>query len=74
MGDIGAKFEWDTAFCKRFFTIHPSKGYFPPHEDFFFTITFHPDVEDPDIKFNKVRCNVEGSEPLFINLMGKCVA
>lgn len=26
MGDIGAKFEWDTTFCKKFFTISPSKG------------------------------------------------
>lgn len=30
-GDIGAKFEWDTAFCGKYFTISPSKGYLVPH-------------------------------------------
>lgn len=49
LGDIGAKFEWNTLFCKRYFTISPEKGYLPPNEDTNFTITFHPDVIDSDI-------------------------
>ena len=30
-GDIGSKFEWDTLFCGKFFTIQPAKGYLLPH-------------------------------------------
>ena len=30
-GDIGSKFEWDTLFCGKFFTIQPQKGYLLPH-------------------------------------------
>lgn len=74
MGDIGAKFDWDLTYCKKFFTITPVKGYLAPHEDIHFEVTFHPDVVDNDIRFNKVRCNIEGSDPLFVTLCGKCIA
>lgn len=30
-GDIGSKFEWDTTFCGKYFTISPEKGYLVPH-------------------------------------------
>lgn len=73
LGDIGAKFSWDFTFCEKFFTISPQNGFIPPHEDTFFTITFHPYVVDPDIRFNKVKCDIEGSTPLYVNLLGKCV-
>jgi hydrocephalus-inducing protein len=74
LGDIGAKFEWNTIFCKRYFTISPDKGYLPPNEDTNFTITFHPDVIDSDIQFNKVKCEILGSDPLYINLLGRSVS
>lgn len=61
MGDIGAKFEWDFSYCSKYFTINPIKGFLPPHEDSVFTIIFHPDVVDNDIRFTKVRCDIEGS-------------
>lgn len=71
-GDIGSKFEWDTIFCGKFFTIQPQKGYLLPHEDLLFNVTFHPNVPDNDIKF-KVKCSIEGAEPLYVNLIGKCI-
>jgi hydrocephalus-inducing protein len=74
LGDIGAKFEWNTTFCKRYFTITPDKGYLPPNEDTHFTITFHPDVIDSDINFHKVKCDIQGSDPLYINLLGRSVS
>lgn len=56
------------------FTIDPQHGVIPPHEDLYFDITFHPNVIDNDIRFNKVKCHIDGlGEPLFINLLGKCV-
>ena len=73
LGDIGAKFEWDLTFCQKFFTITPQRGFLQPNEDTHFQITFHPDVIDPDIRFNKVKCNILGSDPLYINLLGKCI-
>jgi hydrocephalus-inducing protein len=30
-GDVGSKFEWDTTFCGKYFTINPQKGYLLPH-------------------------------------------
>ena len=72
-GDIGSKFEWDTKFCGKYFTISPEKGYLVPHEDLLFDVTFHPNVVDNDIRF-KVKCAVEGMDPLYINLIGKCIA
>lgn len=36
-------------------------------------VTFHPNIIDNDISFKKVACIVEGADPLFINLIGKCV-
>jgi hydrocephalus-inducing protein len=36
LGDIGARYEWDTTFCKRYFSITPLKGFLPPHEDIHF--------------------------------------
>ena len=30
-GDIGSKFDWDTTFCSKYFTITPEKGYLVPH-------------------------------------------
>lgn len=71
-GDIGSKFEWDMTFCGKYFTISPEKGYLVPHEDLLFNVTFHPNVPDNDIRF-KVKCKIEGSEPLYINLVGKCI-
>jgi len=43
MGDIPALFKWDLTFCKPGgFSITPEKGIAPPHEDFFFDVTFNP--------------------------------
>lgn len=51
----------------------PKQGYISPHEDVHFEVTFHPNVVDNDIRFNKVKCLVPGLAPLMLDLMGKCV-
>lgn len=71
-GDIGSKFEWDTTFCSKYFTISPEKGYLLPHEDLHFNVAFHPNVPDNDIRF-KVKCSIEDADPLYVNLVGKCI-
>ena len=73
LGDINAKFYWETQLCKNYFTISPLHGTVPAHEDIYFDITFHPNVIDNDIRFNKVKCNIQNSDPIYLNLVGKCV-
>jgi len=75
LGDIACKYQWDTAFCSKYFTIVPNKGHLAPHEDVHFSITFHPNVLDDDIRFNKVKLEIDGgaADPLHVNLTGKCV-
>ncbi len=73
LGDIGCHFSWDTRFCRRFFTIAPESGFLPPHDELNLDITFHPDVIDNDIRFMKVKCAIQESDPIFINLIGKCI-
>lgn len=71
MGDIGAKFEWDTAFCGRYFSITPNKGFLPANDSIKFDVAFHPDVVE-DISFN-IRCVVDNSIPLALQLSGRGV-
>lgn len=73
LGDVAAKFQWDDSFCKNYFTIVPLNGTLPPHEDMHFQITFHPNAVDNDIHFDKVKCNIQNSEPLHLSLIGKCI-
>ena len=72
LGDIHAKFNWETDKCKRYFTVHPQSGVLPAHEDSFFEITFHPDAIDNNYHF-KVKCDIEDSEPLYMDFVGKGV-
>ena len=73
LGDINAKFQWDTTFCKDYFTIYPERGIIPAHEDLHFQVTFHPNVTSDEISFPKVACYIQDSDPLFLNLIGKCI-
>jgi len=72
-GDIKAQFSWDTKAYSKHFTIEPSKGYVNPNSNLDLEVTFHPRIADPDIRCNKVKCEVDGGDALFVNLMGKCV-
>jgi len=44
-----------------------------PNSNLDLEVTFHPKNADPDIRCNKVKCEVDGGDALFVNLMGKCV-
>lgn len=73
LGDVAAKFKWDDSFCRICFTITPLQGTIPAHEDLHFSITFHPNAIDNDIRFDKVKCLIQNSDPLYLNLLGKCI-
>jgi hydrocephalus-inducing protein len=72
-GDVKAQYKWDSKAYNRFFTIHPDSGYVNPNSNLDLEVTFHPLAADPDIRINKVKCEIKGGEPLFLNVMGKCI-
>src|SRR4051812_34656163 len=72
-GDVKAYFKWDSKAYSKFFTIHPENGYVNPNSNLDLEVTFHPTLPDPDIRCNKVKCEIKGGEPLFLTMMGKSV-
>ena len=43
------------------------------HESFFFDVSFHPTIEEPNINFPKVKLNIKNSYPLYVNLVGTSI-
>ena len=72
-GDVKAQFKWDKEAYKKYFTINPDNGYVNPNSNLDLEVTFHPMFADPDIRCNKIKCEIKGGEPLFLTLMGKCI-
>lgn len=72
-GDVKAEFTWDSKVYKKHFTITPEAGYVPPNSNLDLEVTFHPSAVDSDIRYNKVKCEIKGGEPLALTLMGKCI-
>jgi len=73
VGDIGTKFSWDASQFAPDFTIFPTEGFIPANDEVKLEITFAPSAFNDDLRLDGLRCNVEGSEPLFLTLVGKCV-
>lgn len=71
LGDIGAKFHWDTTFCNTLFSITPEKGFLPANDSMYFDVSFHPNVID-NCRF-AIKCMVENSTPLNLTLLGRGV-
>jgi len=46
LGDIGAKFVWNTSFCAPYFSIVPDKGFIPANDSLQFDVSFNPNVVD----------------------------
>ncbi len=72
-GDVKAYFKWDSKAYNKFFTINPESGYVNPNSNLDLEVTFHPSMADPDIRCNKVKCEIKGGDPLFLTMMGKSV-
>lgn len=72
-GDVKAYFKWDSKAYSKYFTINPESGYVNPNSNLDLEVTFHPSVADPDIRCNKVKCEIKGGDPLFLTLMGKSI-
>ena len=73
IGDVPCNFTWDSAKYKESFTIVPEIGTIQANTEIYFEVTFHPKIVSNEIKFSKVPCNIQGSEPLFLTLMGSSI-
>lgn len=74
-GDMKANFKWEGKEHLKFFTISPESGYVPANSNLDLDVTFHPKSapDFADIKYDKIKCAIQGGEPVFLTLMGKCV-
>ncbi|KAJ3036631.1 hypothetical protein HDV00_002527 [Rhizophlyctis rosea] len=74
VGDIGAKFHWDVTKFAPDFSISPPEGYISPGMDISLEVVFHPTEVNPDIRYENLICNVEGTQPLYLTLTGMCIS
>ncbi|XP_030368417.1 hydrocephalus-inducing protein homolog isoform X2 [Strigops habroptila] len=72
-GDTGVKFMWDMESFKPDFSISPMKGYITPGVDVSFVVTFRPSKLSQAVRYEGLRCFIQGREPLRLTLAGSCV-
>ncbi|XP_022080460.1 hydrocephalus-inducing protein homolog isoform X2 [Acanthaster planci] len=72
-GDIGAGFKWNVEKFAPDFSINPTEGYISPGMTVPFEVTFFPKELSQDIRYDKLRCHIEGGRPLRLVLTGMCV-
>jgi hypothetical protein len=73
VGDVGAKFSWDSAKFWPDFSISPSEGYISPGMDISLEVTFHPNDINADVRYENLICSVEGMHDINLTLTGMCV-
>ncbi|KAK3085440.1 hypothetical protein FSP39_003318 [Pinctada imbricata] len=74
-GDMNAKFRWDIRKFRPDFSINPVEGYITPGMDVTFEVTFEPKKVQNDIRYDNLRCFLEGGPhpPVTLTLTGGCV-
>lgn len=72
-GDVKAAYKWDSKAYSKFFTITPESGYVNPNSTLDLEVTFHPKVADSDIRYDQIKCEIKGGDPVSVTLMGKSV-
>ncbi|XP_076808093.1 hydrocephalus-inducing protein homolog isoform X2 [Clavelina lepadiformis] len=72
-GDIGAGFQWDAEKFAPDFSVSPVRGYISPGMEVSFTLTFHPRELSQDIRYEDLKCKIEGGKPLKFTLTGMCI-
>lgn len=73
-GDIGTKFQWHARAFGPDFSVSPATGFLAPQSDASIAVTFHPTSINDDIRYEGLLCDVEGTEPLQLTLLGEGVA
>jgi hydrocephalus-inducing protein len=70
-GDIGARFRWQLpARFEHSFSIAPLEGYLSPGLEVRVAVTFAPRRQSPVVRFEGVKCTIEGGAPLLVDISG----
>uniref|UniRef100_H2YKD6 Uncharacterized protein n=1 Tax=Ciona savignyi TaxID=51511 RepID=H2YKD6_CIOSA len=73
VGDIGAGFRWEPEKFQPDFSISPTQGYISAGMEIAFSVTFHPTKLCQDIRYDDLKCHIEGAKALKLTLTGMCV-
>ena len=71
-GDISISFNWLESTLGNSFTIKPMSGKVSPLSQITFEVSFHPAVQEPDIRQNMLLA-IPGVSPLSLSCSGSCV-
>ncbi|ETO64005.1 hypothetical protein F444_18403 [Phytophthora nicotianae P1976] len=72
-GDVATKFLWNTREFAPDFLVSPSEGMVAPNQHKLIEVTFKPAAVNPDIRYERVTCLIEGTAPAMLTLVGSCV-
>ncbi|KAF1774057.1 Abnormal spindle-like microcephaly-associated protein, ASH domain [Phytophthora cactorum] len=72
-GDVPTKFQWNVREFAPDFLVSPSEGMVAPNQHKIIEVTFKPAAVNPDIRYERVTCMIEGTAPATLTLVGSCV-
>ncbi|KAL3657260.1 hypothetical protein V7S43_017769 [Phytophthora oleae] len=72
-GDVATKFQWNVREFAPDFVVAPSEGMVAPNQHKTIEVTFKPAAVNPDIRYERVTCLIEGTAPATLTLVGSCV-
>ncbi|KAG7386322.1 hypothetical protein PHYPSEUDO_000450 [Phytophthora pseudosyringae] len=72
-GDVATKFQWNAREFAPDFLVSPSEGMVAPNQHKTIEVTFKPAAVNPDIRYERVTCMIEGTAPATLTLVGSCV-
>jgi hydrocephalus-inducing protein len=73
VGDVGCRFRFDAQRFAPDFSVTPTEGFVAPHDSLTLDLTFHPTKIQPDIRYNRIPCQVDGAPTLYLTLTGACL-
>ncbi|XP_070194710.1 hydrocephalus-inducing protein homolog isoform X4 [Littorina saxatilis] len=73
-GEMNTRFRWDLNRFLPDFSISPVEGYITPGMEVTFDVNFHPQNVSQDIRYDKLRCFLDGGphKPVTLTLTGSC--
>ncbi|GMF15729.1 unnamed protein product [Phytophthora fragariaefolia] len=72
-GDVATKFQWNVRDFAPDFLVSPTEGMVAPNQHKTIEVTFKPAAVNPDIRYDRVTCMIEGTAPATLTLVGSCV-
>ncbi|KAE9352056.1 Hydrocephalus-inducing protein [Phytophthora rubi] len=72
-GDVATKFQWSVREFAPDFLVSPAEGVVAPNQHKTIEVTFKPAAVNPDIRYDRVTCMIDGTAPATLTLVGSCV-